>query len=288
MQSIKKILAPVNLTEKSFATLIQAAEIARYANAQLVVLHVYHKPVLNGFYEKLMGPELVKVIEKSRLSHLHNHIKKQYDNLINAIPELMDVRIKFIKARGFVTERIMGIAAQEKVDLIIMGSHKVNAVNEFWGSKSAEVCLKVKTPVLVLPYRWALKKPEKIAFAYDLKNIRRMDDLDIIKMLSLMYKSEIHLLTVISGSKINEQEKANVRLLKEYFAEFSPVVHTLPAPDIEKGIFSYLQENKISLLTVLHRSRKLLEDMFHESLTRKIVYHSDIPVLALDDRPKEP
>lgn len=284
MKSMKKILAPIDLKEHSFATLIQAAEIARYADAQLVVLHVYHKPVLNGFYEKMMGPELASAIEKGRLSQLQDYIKTQYHNLIDAIPALADIRIKFIKERGMVVRKIIDIAETEQADLIIMGSHKVNALNEFWGSKAAEVCLKVKTPVLVLPYRWTLQKPEKIAFAYDLKNIRRMSDLDLIKLLSVMYKSEIHIITILAGNKISEQEKENIDRLKEYFAEFLPLVHTVPASDIEEGIFGYLRENKISLVTVLHRSRKLLEEMFHNSLTKRLVYHSDIPVLALDDR----
>lgn len=286
MKSIKKILAPVDLTEHSFATLLQAAEIARYAGAQLVILHVYHKPVLSRAYEKLLDPEIVRMVERSRLAHLHTHIKDQYCQLINSIPDLMDVRIKFIKTKGFVVDKIIEVSEQENVDLIIMGAHRVKAISEFWGAKAAEVCLRLKIPALILPYQWALRKPDKIAFAYDLKSIRNMEDLDIIKLFSVMYNSEIHIITFIAGSKIAAKEEENIKSLRNHFAEFTPIIHTQPAADIEEGIYAYLKENKISLLVVLHRTRRMLDELFHESMTRKIVYHTDIPVLALDDRKK--
>jgi nucleotide-binding universal stress UspA family protein len=284
MKSINKILVPLDFSVHSFSILHQAAEIARFVKAQIIILHVYHKPLLSNAMIKKLDPEVVKVLEKSRLNHLLSHIQDKYNNLIRSIPELDETRVKFIKTRGLVVEKIIEVNDNEKVDLIIMGTRGAKGIQEFWGTKTAEICLTLKTPVLVIPYHSKHHKPGKIAFAYDLKNIRDINGLNMVKVLSQVYGAEIHIITIHRDCKITPQELENIQHLKMHFEEFSPIIHQECGENIEDGLFNYLKKNKISMLVALHRSRKLLEDMFHDSFTEKFVYHSDIPVLALDDR----
>jgi nucleotide-binding universal stress UspA family protein len=284
MKSINKILVPLDFSVHSFTILHQAAEIARYVGAQIVILHVYHKPLLSSAMMKKLDPEVVKVLEKSRLSHLLSNIQDKYNNLIRAIPELNDTRVKFIKTKGLVVDKIVEVNAQEKIDLIIMGTRGAKGIQEFWGTKTAEICLTLRTPVLVIPYHSKHRSPDKIAFAYDLKSIRDINGLNMVKLLSQVYGAEIHIITIHRDCKITPEEVENIRHLNKHFEEFSPIIHQQCGDNIEEGLFDYLKENKISMLVALHRSRKLLEDMFHESFTERFVYHSNIPVLALDDR----
>jgi nucleotide-binding universal stress UspA family protein len=284
MKSINKILVPLDFSVHSFTILHQAAEIARFVKAQIIILHVYHKPLLSSAMSKKLDPEVVKVLEQSRLNHLLSHIQDKYSNLIRAIPELDETRVKFIKTRGLVVDKIIEVNDHEKVDLIIMGTKGAKGIQEFWGTKTAEICLTLRTPVLVIPYHSKHRKPDKIAFAYDLKSIRDINGLNMVKLLSQVYGAEIHILTIHRDCKITPQEVENIQQLKKHFEEFSPIIHQECGENIEDGIFDYLKKNKIAMLVALHRSRKLLEDMFHESFTEKFVYHSDIPVLALDDR----
>ena len=226
-----------------------------------------------------------KLIEKNKLNRLLNRIKEKYDNICQSVPALSNVHTKFINTKGFIVDKIIEVNKEEQADLIIMGTRGVRGISEFWGTKTAEICLNVTTPVLVIPYHFEYFKHDKIAFAYDLKSIHNIEDLDIVKLFSMVYNSEVHILTVHSDtSKISSEEEENIDKLKHHFKDFSPIVHIETGRNIERRVFKYLKENNISMLVVLHRSRKLLEEMFHESLTAKFAYHSDIPVLALDDR----
>lgn len=284
MKSINKILIPFDLKSQSLEILKQAVEIARYANAQLVILHVYHKPVVSKNLENYADMDIVKALEKSKLKRLLDKKRETYDNMIHSIPDTKEIHTKFIKTQGLIVDKIIEVNEQEKIDLIVMGTRGVRGIEEFWGTKAAEICLKLKTPVLILPYQFKLLRPNKIAFAYDLKAINDIKILDVIKLFSMVYQSEVHIISIHSDKKLSSSEEENMEFLKEHFQEFKPVWHMQYGGEVEDGIYRYLKDEKISMLVVLHRSRGFLEGIFKESLTEKIAYHSDIPVLALDDR----
>ena len=284
MKTINKILVPLDFTEHSKGVLIQAIDIAQKARAELIVLHVHSRPTVSKSLEQYADMDLIRAMEKSKLSRLKDKIKTKYDQILTETPGHENIKIKFLFEKGTVVDKILDVSEQHNVNLILMGTRGVRGLQEFWGTKTAEICLKTKTPVLVLPYNRMQEKPDKIAFAYDLKTIPNLQTLDLVKLFSALYQSEIHIITVYSQKYMNVEESDNLEKLRDHFKEYSPIVKTQYGGDAEKGIFNYLKENQIQLLVILHRHRSFLQDIFHESLTAKITYHSNIPVLALDER----
>lgn len=284
MKTINKILVPINFSEHTLPLLTKAAEIAHFANAQLILLHVYHNPVFSSSVEKDMDQDLLKTLEKSRLIRLVRRIDKKYKELSAAVPYWRELSVQFIKTKGLLIDWIMDIARREKIDLIVMGTSGAVGIDEFWGTKAARVCMKTTTPTLVIPYKHLGSIPEKIAFVYDLKSIRRPENLDTVVLFSKIYHSEIHIATIQSEFKLNHREKENLTYLTSYFKEFDPVVHRLKGSDVEHELYRYLRSNNIGMLVALHRNRGLFEDLFKEDLTSRLVYHSRAQVLALDDR----
>lgn len=284
MKTINKILVPVDFSEHSTSILNQAFAVANIANAKVVILHVYSRPTVSKSLEQYADMDMIRAMEKSKLNRLKEKIKIKYNQLLADTTGHEKVHIKFIFERGIVVDKILEIAEKEKINLILMGTRGVRGLNEFWGTKTAEICLKTKIPVLVLPYQSLLERPEKIAFAYDLKTIPNLETLDLVKLFSALYHAEIHIITVYSQNYMNAEESDNLEKLKEHFKEFHPIVKILYSGDAEKGIFNYLKDHDIHLLVLLHRQRSFLKNLFHESLTAKVTYHSDVPILSLDER----
>jgi K+-sensing histidine kinase KdpD len=138
--------------------------------------------------------------------------------------------------------------------------------------------------VLVIPYHFKPNQLHKIAFAYDLKSIKDLESFNLVKLLSIVYEAELHIFTIRQSKKITKEEQSNLEELKKCFAEFFPVIKVDEAEDVEEGIFDYMKEHNISMLILLHRSRTFFEDIFHESITEKIMFHTETPVLAMDER----
>jgi nucleotide-binding universal stress UspA family protein len=283
MKSIKKILVPLDFSIHSQTIFNHAVNLADKTKAQLIVLYAYSRPSVSTALEKQADIEIIKAMEQSKLNRLKDKIKSKYDKLVAAATE--DVNIKFVFEKGMVVDKVLQISENENIDLILMGTRGVTGLAEYWGTKTAEISLKTKIPVLVLPYSRFVDEPDKIAFAYDLKSIPNLENLNLIKIFSIIYQAEIHILTIKSEEKADEKkELKNKELLIDHFKEFRPIVHTHYNKDAEQGIFDYLYENKISMLVVLHRHRSFMKNFFHESFTAKVTYHSDIPILSLDER----
>lgn len=284
MNSISKILVPVDFSHHSKAVLSQALDIAQRCHAEVIVLHVHSRPTVSRSLERSSDLDLITAMEKSMLNRLRKKVKSNYDTLISEISGHENLKVKFMFELGVVVDKILEIGEKQKVNIILMGTRGVKGLEEFWGTKTAEICMKTKIPVLVLPYHRLLDKPENIAYAYDLKSVPNLQMLNLVKLFSTLYASRIHIITVNADKEITQEESDNLEKIRDYFKEFDPIVKTQHGDDAEKGIFKYLKENKIQMLVILHRHRSLLNDLFHESLTSKITFHSDIPVLALDER----
>jgi len=284
MKGIKKILVPIDFSIHSQAILNHAVDVAHKSKAQLIVLHVYSRPTVSRALEKYADLEIIKAMEKSKLNRLTDKIKERYNHLLLNSPGHEHVKIRFVFEKGTTVDTILKLSEQENVDLILMGTRGVKGLAEYWGTKTAEISLRTKIPVLVLPYNRLVDRPEKIAFAYDLKSIPNLENLDLVKVFSTFYNAEIHIITIKSDKNISEEELKNQEQLTNHFKEYNPVIKTQYSKDAEKGIFEYLRTNNISMLVVLHRLRSFMKNIFHESLTAKVTYHSDIPVLTLDER----
>jgi nucleotide-binding universal stress UspA family protein len=284
MKAINKVLVPIDFSAHTLNIVTKAVHIAQYAKAQLIFLHVYHLPVISKKLESKLDHDEITYLENIRRGCQRQYIKDQFRLLFKAIPQLKEMQVKFLKERGMVVDKIIEVSQREKADLVCMGTNGVKGLDEFWGTKTAEVCLKLTTPVLVIPYNFKPNRYHKIAFAYDLKSIKDLKSLNLVKLLAMVYDAEVHLFTIQQSKKITEEERSNWEELKTCFAEFSPVINAGEGEDVEEGIFDYMKEHEISMLIVLHRDRTLFEDIFHESITKRITFHSKVPVLALDER----
>jgi nucleotide-binding universal stress UspA family protein len=283
MRKINKILVGVDMSANSEKIVRHAVEIARETKASLVLLHVYSRPLLAKVDKKRVDPDMLQILEKHKLSRRLKYINSKFEELFESVPELKEFHVTIIKLEGLTVDRIIEVSESEKVDLIILGTRGAWGLEEFWGTKTAEICLNIKTPILVLPYHYTNEKPSRIAFAYDLKPVKKLENLDIIQVFSAIFGSEFHIFSIIDDEKISKSEKENVEILKKYFHDYGPKFHIKTHEDIMEGIFDFVKHQKISLLVILHRDRNFLEAFFDESITEKISFQIDIPLLALDE-----
>ena len=284
MKSIKKILLPVKFTEDSFKVVRTAAEIARIRGAKLILLHVYHRPVILRPQSRMVDKEMSGQMEKFELHRKERRIRRYYAQLLAAVPELDRVEHSFITRIGTVLSSIKAISEKHEVDLIIMGSSTMGTGARFMTGKAVNLCLQIKTPVLILPYLHSLTRPFKVAFAYDMKAIQNFESLQTMGELARYYESDLNIVTVQRpGEVFNPKQEANLTKLKEQFSELNPNVHTIEHDNVAKGIAEYISKNQISILVILHRSRGFIEELFHSSFTKKMALKSGVPVLALDE-----
>src|SRR6516225_7927193 len=133
----KKILIPVDLTDRHAATLDLVARLA--AGAEVVVLHVIE--VIHGL-PRDEDPAFYRRLEEKA----NRHVALESDRL----------RTKNVTAHGVVrfgdrVNEIVSFAAREKIDLIAISSHRVDPARpgDGWGTLSFRVGHLAPCPVLL-------------------------------------------------------------------------------------------------------------------------------------------
>jgi nucleotide-binding universal stress UspA family protein len=144
MKPIKNILVPTDFSEAAQNALIYAIKFSRMANATLTVLHAYHVPIaaVGAEYPVYNGPYADEI--ESEVQAKFYEIKRNY--LYADLPEHT-----FISRLGMAEEVIQNAAESSNFDLIIMGTHGGNALQEVIGSTTSDIIKKLPLPILAIP-----------------------------------------------------------------------------------------------------------------------------------------
>ncbi len=140
----KKILAPVDFSDANEAALAYAALMAQSTGAALDVLHVVEDIKVPGLYVSMTNPMLEFSAE------LRDHIQNGMTELMTHLPE--DISTDLHIRRGNAASEIVDYAKEHDVDLIVLSSHGLTAVERFFlGSVADRILQLAECPVLLIP-----------------------------------------------------------------------------------------------------------------------------------------
>jgi len=136
----KNILVPVDLTKKNKQALDIAVKIALHDKSKVNLLHVVETIASTSFSE---FEDFYRTLEK--------RAKKYIDKMIipyNKSELLIEGKITF----GNRVVEILSFSGKNKIDLIVMNSHKVNPKEptENWGTISQKVGILSQCPVMLV------------------------------------------------------------------------------------------------------------------------------------------
>ena len=255
------VIVPVDFSETSFNA-------ARYAS-KLLTGHYGVEMILYNLYEKA------------------SHASEANKNLENLKGELLKdgiVKIKILAEQGddFIDE-LEKLARHQEADLIIMGITGRSPLGQvFIGSNTFKIVEKKVCPVLIVPPGAAYKEIKNVLLTSDFKDVAGTTPSVPIKKVLKTFKPNLHVINVDSEHYValTEEYQAERSTLKEMFAEFNPEFYFLGWYDVDEAINQFATDKKIDLIITIPREHSLLEKMFKPRHTKKLVYHSVIPVLA--------
>jgi nucleotide-binding universal stress UspA family protein len=153
MAVIHKVLCPVDFSKTSGHAFIYAAAVAQQFDAELTVLHVMEAVPLATAYAGVPDVETVRVAEK--------YAEKELARLVASV-DAGKPRVRSAISHGETHNAILNYAAQNDVDLIVIGKHGRKKL-EFWlfGSVTERVIRRAACPVMVVQNPEGVKLPKK-------------------------------------------------------------------------------------------------------------------------------
>jgi nucleotide-binding universal stress UspA family protein len=277
---MKKIFVPIDFSDASLNAARYAVDLAMFLDAKMVLFHSFQYPLVTGEAGFVQFP--YEEINRDSLEAL----KKERFKLQKG--KAMELPIDCIVKAGFAGNEIVDESAAQQADLIVMGITGRNKAGEiFIGSNSVHVARHSNIPVLIIPEKVSYKKIKKIAFACDYDHTENSGLIENVKLYQFMFDAELDIVNVYEESKSPSLEKAISGLSVENSLQYTEHnTFFINNPNPSEGLANYLEKNKPDLLITAPKKHTLFEKIFKENTTKKLAYHSNIPVLTITEHHK--
>jgi nucleotide-binding universal stress UspA family protein len=270
---INKILVPTDFSVAASNSLDYAIGFAKKTNAEILVLHINQIALVDASMPAETYQMFVKEIE--------DFTSEQFSTIEEKLKQ-HSVKYTLLSKYGFVADEVCEIAESDNIDLIIMGTTGASGITEVLiGSNSASVVAKTKIPVLVIPPSIPYKDLEKIVYATD------YNEPEFSSFLRLIYYAELFdcPLDVIHVKSDNDKYfNSENNFFKKHRDEISyPKLQfiTLEKGDVINSINTYIDDHHADLLVMAKHNRHFFDRLFHRSLSKKMAFHTHIPLLIL-------
>ena len=274
---MKNILVPTDFSKCAENAINFALEMALAHSASLTL---YHR--ITPVYTADTNFYAVNYLDdyyKAKQDKLRLHLKK----ILQSKPRFAVLKTKVAFEFGLAADNIVDAADKSKADLIIMGTQGATGLKEFFlGSTTGMVIAKSKTPVMVIPERakfTQLKTP--FLFATDFATLPSTKSVRLLNELVISNKATINVLNVLEG-KINDTSDKAIEKMKSKLKDLPFEIQFVKDLDIPKAIDKYAHTIKAGALIMVAHHYNLLERMLFESLTKKVSFHTTIPLLVLN------
>jgi len=281
---MKKILVPIDFSQRSLSALQLGAVIAKKSSAKITIVHILTNP-----FVIVTAPEAypLPAIEMSAQYDFQEKLEKSAISNLNKLktkPWLssLEVETKIITGSSAYKE-ILKYAEIIKPNLIVMGTNGTRGLSEiFLGTNAERIIRFTAIPVLVVGSK--LKKPgiNTIVFA-SLFNEDTDKVFPFIKNFAKLFNAKIHLLRINTKEDFVPTRYAvdNIKsFVKRYKGNYSIAIKD--AYEVDEGIVSYAKEVKADLITLGVHRRHGPSRFFTDRITEGVLRLTGIPVLGVD------
>jgi len=288
----KRILVPVDFSDYSLKACRIAFNLAKVLNAKVKILHVYFNP----YYPTALPMAEVFAYQAKEDGSFQNIIEKvraDIKKLCNVIDEKIangefpPINYSYVLREGLPEEEIVAFTKEYKPSIIAMGTRgKDQKDADLIGSVTAEVIEMTQIPLLAIPENTPFYDISQIKNVAFLTNFSQRDLVSFDFMMRFLkdYKIKVHI-THIANKKRDKWDEIKMEGIKAYFKKQYPAVETdytlIDSDDMLKSLDAYVKKAEVDIIALTTAKRNIFARMFSPSVSRRMLFHSDTPLLVL-------
>lgn len=272
---MKLILVPTDFSPTADNAMKYAMDMAMAMGAKIMLLNMYEIPI--SFSEVpliTVSVEQLNKMSQEKLAELKHNIDSITGGKLHVYTE---------SRLGNVAEEVEKVCNTLDPYAVVMGTRGVSGVGQFLlGSNSMSVIKKIDTPVFVIPPGVRFKPFRKVGLATDMENVTERIPVAPIRELVNFFNADLHVLNVDYHERhvtsYTTEESLN---LDTMLSDMHPVYDMVDNKDVEEGLNDFAEKNNIDLLITVPKKRHFLEKILEPSTTRKLIYHTMIPLMCI-------
>jgi len=269
------ILVPTDFSKPSKVAVLYAAQLAKKTGAELAIASVVYGQASSRamMVSQKLDTEM-KNIARDELVELTKEVKSKVKGKLEITNHILS---------GFpVTQVIQRFVKNKGVDLIVMGTRGATGLQKVLiGSNAAAMIQNSSVPVIIVPHNATFKGFKKIVYATDLTHIE--DELSTVSAFAKLFNSRIEVLHVIpeaASIDLNTKQMQSDLSKRTKYEKIS--VHLSKNDAVPEAIDNFMIDRKADILIMFTHKLNFFEKLFSRSVTRKLAFHSYIPMLTFN------
>lgn len=275
---MKKFLVPTDFSETSKNAARYAVELAQDDPQTTIILY--------NLYDKLAagsdGSPLTES-DEDRKKVLNQALR----NLEIELHEISTVRIQFIAEEGnSLVESIERYVRYNGINFVIMGITGATKLEQvFFGSNALNMARQGVCPVIIVPPKAQFKKIQNVMLLSDFKNVRSTTPVAQIRQILDVFKPNFHIVNVDSEHHIelSDEYKKERDWMEKTFSDYNPEFYFIRMYDFLEATNVFTADHNIDLIVTVPKKHSFLTGLYKTSHTKKLAYHSHIPVAAIHE-----
>ncbi len=259
---MKDVIIPVDFSEISLNA-------ARYAADMLSGKTDTHVILYNMFADKHESENAGRYLESLKVELL----EKGVGNNIECIKEYGEDLVDCLGR----------LAYQKNAELIVMGiSEKEEWRQIFIGSRALKMADQNVCPVMIIPPTAKYGGINNVALTSDFKDVDSTTPVLAIKAILELFSANLHIINVDNEHYVSltDEYLAERGKMLEKFSDFNPEFYFIGMNDFYEAVDQFTKDRNIDLLIVIPKNHSFFSRMFSKSHTKKLAFHSQVPILA--------
>lgn len=290
-----KVLIPVDFSNYSLKACEFGFNFASNINAEVVLLHVYFTPIYatslpygDVFNYQLSDEENVR----NMLQKVHADLNSLSDKVKEKVAsgEFPNVKYTCVLREGIPEEEVLRYAKEYRPRIIVMGTRgKSQKDIDLIGSVTAEVIDRSRVPVLAIPEKTPFKQFSEVKRVAFITNFDQRDLIAFDSLISSLKPFKFSVSLIHLSDVKDTWNEIKLGGIKEYFQKQYPLLdisyNVVKNDDFLNSLDNYIKSNQIDIIALTSYKRNIFSRLFNPGIARKMIFHSDTPLLVIYGRP---
>lgn len=278
---MKTILFPTDFSSPALDALKYTVELCdKISASKLIIYHSF----------EISHPEMIMLTDiliplPVQINELKTEANQNLRSLDSTLLPLVNkgITIEFITDERPLVRALKEILEAAKVDLIALGLSGVgNNGKNIVGKNTSRIMNECDISTLIIPKNAAYKNIGKSMLACELKSIAERLPVSQLKGLLHLFQSKLFIVNVDHNESTNPSDLMEEETtLHQLLDDVNPEYHYIDHKNKSDALLEFAKSQKADLMIAVYRKRGLLEQFFHNSITKKLAINTSIPLLIL-------
>lgn len=269
------LLVPSDFSPLSRIAVFYAAELAKSLHANVIMVAVINP---NPTSETLLHTKKLEEEMISAVSQDAEELMREIRDKVTNPPS-----IEFHTATGFPFDEVIdGLVKKFNADMIVMGSKGATGLKRvLLGSNAVAVINNSGVPVLVIPENAGFAPLKRIVYATDMNSYR--EETKTIAMFAGLFSAEVRILHVLRGEQAGNLDADMIVKELAGLTNYEKISFEVARGDnIAEVVDTFVTQSNADMLAMFTHHLDFYEKLFGRSVTRRLAFHSRVPLLTFN------